>query len=208
MPANQLPAFIIKRLPVRFIFDNNYFNDTYQGIPQGGYNQIIDGLLDGIEVRLDTNFFDNRNYFEALANKVVYTGKIDEFFNYRFGALDYRGLRFEHQTLDTKNFQGNAVINYTDAETPFTRIIEHKHFEFGDQEKTVITYEYPLLAGKDTEPYYPVNNDQNTRIFNQYKELSQREERTIFGGRLAEYRYYDMHQVIASALKASRDELN
>jgi UDP-galactopyranose mutase len=208
MSAKELPAFIIKRLPVRFTFDNNYFNDKYQGIPEGGYNQIIDGLLKGIEVKLDTNFFDHRAYFEGLAKKVVYTGKIDEYYDHRFGALDYRGLRFEHQTLDQSNFQGNAVVNYTDAETPYTRIIEHKHFEFGQQDKTVITYEYPMMAGKDTEPYYPINNDQNTAVYNQYKALSQQEEKVIFGGRLAEYRYYDMHQVIASALKAVRDEFN
>jgi UDP-galactopyranose mutase len=207
MCAKDLPSFIIKRLPVRFTFDNNYFNDKYQGIPEGGYNQIIDGLLDGIEVKLNTNFFDDRKYFESRAHKLVYTGKIDEYYDYRFGALDYRGLRFEHQIKNQRNFQGNAVVNYTDEETPYTRIIEHKHFEFGEQEQTVITYEYPLLAGKYTEPYYPVNNDHNTRIHNNYKELSKREKGVIFGGRLAEYRYYDMHQVIASALKASRDEL-
>jgi len=208
LSAKELPAFIIKRLPVRFTFDNNYFNDTYQGIPIGGYNKIIDGLLDGVEVRIDTDFFSNRVYFESIAKKIVYTGKIDEYFNYRFGELAYRGLKFETQVLDQANYQGNAVVNFTDAETPYTRILEHKHFEFGNQEKTVITYEYPLLASKSTEPYYPINNDENTRIFNQYKALATAEQNVIFGGRLAEYRYYDMHQVIGSALKAATLELD
>ncbi|MFM6976060.1 MAG: UDP-galactopyranose mutase [Sphingobacteriaceae bacterium] len=206
MCARELPAFIIKRLPVRFTFDNNYFNDLYQGIPIGGYNKIIAGLLADIEVRTDTDFFADRDYFESIAEKIVYTGKIDEYYNYRFGALAYRGLRFEHSTLDIPNYQGNAVVNYTDAETPFTRIIEHKHFEFGTQEKTVITKEFPLLAAKKNEPYYPINNEENTRLFNQYKALALAEEGVIFGGRLAEYRYYDMHQVIASALKACQQE--
>lgn len=200
LSASELPAFIIKRLPVRFTFDNNYFNDQYQGIPIGGYNQIIDGLLRGIEVKTNTNFFDDLNYFESIAKKIVYTGKIDEYFNYCFGELAYRSLKFDHQILDIPNFQGNAVINYTDAETPFTRIIEHKHFEFGTQEKTVITREYPLVAAKNIEPYYPVNNEENTRIFKKYKALADQKKEVIFGGRLAEYRYYDMHQVIASAL--------
>jgi UDP-galactopyranose mutase len=208
LPAKELPAFIIKRLPVRFTFDNNYFNDTYQGIPIGGYNKIIDGLLDGIEVRTDTDFFADRDYFESIAKKIVYTGKIDEYFNYRFGKLAYRGLNFETQVLDQANYQGNAVVNFTDAETPYTRIIEHKHFEFGSQEKTVITHEYPLLASNNSEPYYPINNDENTRIFNQYKALVSAEQNVIFGGRLAEYRYYDMHQVIGSALKAATLELD
>jgi UDP-galactopyranose mutase len=208
LPAKELPAFIIKRLPVRFTFDNNYFNDKYQGIPIGGYNKIIDGLLDGIEVRTDTDFFADRAYFESIAKKIVYTGKIDEYFNYRFGELAYRGLKFETQVLEQANYQGNAVVNFTDAETPYTRIIEHKHFEFGSQEKTVITYEYPLLAGKSTEPYYPINNDVNTRIFNQYKTLVATEQNVIFGGRLAEYRYYDMHQVIASALTKVTQEFS
>lgn len=208
LPAKELPAFIIKRLPVRFTFDNNYFNDTYQGIPIGGYNKIIEGLLDGIEVRTDTDFFADRAYFESITKKIVYTGKIDEFFNYRFGELAYRGLKFETQVLDQANYQGNAVVNFTDAKTPYTRIIEHKHFEFGSQEKTVITYEYPLLASKSTEPYYPINNDENTHIFNQYKTLVTDEHNVIFGGRLAEYRYYDMHQVIASALAKVKQEFS
>lgn len=200
LPATELPAFIIKRLPVRFTFNNNYFNDRYQGIPIGGYTKIIEGLLAGVEVRLNTDFFSNQSYFESLAKQVVYTGKIDQYFGYRFGELSYRSLRFDHQTLDVPNFQGNAIVNYTDAETPFTRICEHKHFEFGTQDKTVITYEYPLLADKNAEPYYPINNEENTRIYNQYKELAQESKNVIFGGRLAEYRYYDMHQVIGSAL--------
>lgn len=206
--ASELPAFIIKRLPVRFTFDNNYFNDKYQGIPVGGYNQIIDGLLDGVELKTNTDFFADRNYFESIAKKIVYTGKIDEYFNFRFGELAYRGLKFEHQTLDIPNFQGNAVVNYTDAETSFTRIIEHKHFEFGTQDKTVITHEFPELSDKNTEPYYPINNDENNRIFKQYQALAQQQERVIFGGRLAEYRYYDMHQVIGSALKTVRQEFD
>jgi len=206
MNAKELPPFIIKRLPVRFTFDNNYFNDRYQGIPEGGYNRIIDGLLDGIEVRLDTNFFDDREYFETIADKIVYTGKIDEFYDFRFGRLDYRGLRFEHQTLKQSNYQGCAIVNYTDAETPYTRIVEHKHFQFGNQEKTCITYEYPLSAGGDVEPYYPINNEKNMNTFSQYKNLANQEIRVIFGGRLAEYRYYDMHQVIASALHRTKLE--
>lgn len=206
--AKALPAFIIKRLPLRFTFDNNYFNDRYQGIPIGGYNQIIDALLKGLELRLNTDFFSDRPYFESIANKVVYTGKIDEYFNYCFGELAYRSLRFEHQTLDIPNYQGNAVVNYTDAETPYTRIIEHKHFEFGLQPKTVITREYPVLGTKNTEPYYPVNDARNSQLFNQYRELASRQKQVIFGGRLAEYRYYDMHQVIASALKRCQIEFN
>lgn len=208
MSAKDLPAFIIKRLPVRFIFDNNYFNDRYQGIPIGGYNTIIDGLLKDIEVQVDTDFFANRNYFESIAQKIVYTGKIDEYFNYQFGELSYRSLRFEHEVHDTPNYQGNAIVNYTGPEIPYTRIVEHKHFEFGTQAKTVITKEYPLLASKNAEPYYPINNDENTRIFNQYRDLAKEQTRVIFGGRLAEYRYYDMHQVIASALTKVKQEFS
>ncbi|MEY3678583.1 MAG: hypothetical protein RI924_724 [Bacteroidota bacterium] len=206
--ASSLPAFIIKRLPLRFTFDNNYFNDHYQGIPLGGYNQIIESLLKGVELRLRTDFFCERSHFESIAKKVVYTGKIDEYFNYCLGELAYRSLRFEHQTMDIPNYQGNAVVNYTDAETPYTRIIEHKHFEFGQQSKTIITREYPALGTKNMEPYYPVNDDRNTQVFNQYKALAARQKQVIFGGRLAEYRYYDMHQVIASALKRCQIEFN
>lgn len=203
--ATDLPAFIIKRLPVRFTYDNNYFNDKYQGIPIGGYNKLSEGLLEGSEVRLGVDYFTDRKGLEALATSVVYTGQIDEYFDFRFGSLDYRSLRFDHQTLDTDNFQGNAVVNYTEAEIPYTRIIEHKHFEFGTQPKTVVTYEYPQEWVKGAEPYYPVNDAKNDGIFRQYRELAEREENVIFGGRLAEYRYYDMHQVIGSALKRARD---
>ncbi len=203
--ATELPAFIIKRLPVRFTFDNNYFNDRYQGIPIGGYNKLTEGLLKGVEVRLGVDFFEERDELWQLADTVVYTGKIDEYFDFRFGALEYRSLRFDHETLDTDNFQGNAVVNYTDAETPFTRIIEHKHFEFGTQPKTVVTREYPQEWSEGAEPYYPINDAKNDALYRQYKALAEAEEKVIFGGRLAEYRYYDMHQVIGSALKTVRD---
>lgn len=202
--ATELPAFIIKRLPVRFTFDNNYFNDRYQGIPIGGYNKLTEGLLAGVEVRLGVDFTEKRNELSQLADTVVYTGKIDEFFDFRFGALEYRSLRFEHDVLDTDNFQGNAVVNYTDGETPFTRIIEHKHFEFGTQPKTVTTREYPQEWTAGSEPYYPINDAKNDAKLRQYKALAEQEENVIFGGRLAEYRYYDMHQVIGSALKKVR----
>ncbi|MCK8524106.1 UDP-galactopyranose mutase [Aquimarina sp. D1M17] len=199
--ATELPAFIIKRLPVRYTFNNNYFNDVYQGIPIGGYNVIIDGLLKDIDTKTSIDFFENRTELEALAEKVVYTGKIDEFFNYKFGQLEYRSLRFENETLDIDNYQGNAVVNYNDAEYEFTRIIEHKHFEFGKQSKTIITREYPENWDTGKEAYYPINNDENQEIFKKYKEESLKLKHVIFGGRLAEYRYYDMHQIIASALK-------
>jgi len=198
--ATELPAFIIKRLPVRFTFDNNYFNDRYQGIPIGGYNKLTEGLLEGIEVRLGVDFFKDREELSNLAETIVYTGQIDEYFGFQFGSLEYRSLRFDNQLLDTENYQGNAVVNYTDGETQFTRIIEHKHFEFGTQPKTVITHEYPSEWTKGSEPYYPVNDDKNSAIFSKYKALAAEEEKVIFGGRLAEYRYYDMHQVIGSAL--------
>jgi UDP-galactopyranose mutase len=199
--ATELPAFIIKRLPVRFTFDNNYFNDTYQGIPNGGYTKIVEKMLEGIEVRTSVDYFKDREMLNNLASTVVYTGMIDEFYDYRFGTLEYRSLRFEHETLDKENYQGNAVVNYTDGETPFTRIIEHKHFEFGTQEKTVITREYPSEWKKGDEPYYPVNDSRNEEMFKQYKELSRSEENVIFGGRLADYKYYDMHHVVGIALK-------
>jgi UDP-galactopyranose mutase len=199
--ATELPAFIIKRLPVRFTYDNNYFNDNYQGIPIGGYNKLTEALLNGVEIRLDTDFFLQRQALSELAEVIVYTGPIDEYFDFRFGALEYRSLRFDNQLLDQENYQGNAVVNYTDADTPFTRIIEHKHFEFGKQAKTVITHEYPQEWVPGAEPYYPVNDDKNTSVFNQYKALATEEPGIIFGGRLAEYRYYDMHQVVGSALK-------
>lgn len=206
--ASELPSFIIKRLPVRFTFDNNYFNDKYQGIPAGGYNKIIEGLLKGVETMLNVDFFTSKNELEQLADKVVFTGKIDEYFDFRFGELEYRSLRFENEILDTPNFQGNAVVNYTDAETPFTRIIEHKHFEFGTQLKTVITREYPVMGDRKAEPYYPVNDSRNMAILKKYQELAASVPNVLFGGRLAEYRYYDMHQVVASALTKARKELN
>ncbi|MXV16705.1 UDP-galactopyranose mutase [Hufsiella ginkgonis] len=199
-PATELPAFIIKRLPVRFNFDNNYFNDKYQGIPVGGYNKLIEGLLGTIETRLNIDYFENREELNALADQIVFTGKIDQFYNYQFGQLEYRSLRFEQETLNTDNYQGNAIINYTEREVPYTRVIEHKHFEFGTQPNTVITREYPQEWTQEKEPYYPINNTQNNQVFQKYQDLAVKETGVIFGGRLAEYRYYDMHQIIGSAL--------
>jgi len=199
--ATALPAFIIKRLPIRFTFDNNYFNDDYQGIPVGGYTAIIEKMLENIEVRLNADYHKNREEFDALADTVVYTGMIDEYFGYQYGTLEYRSLRFDHEVLDTQNYQGNAVVNYTDEETPFTRIIEHKHFEFGTQDKTVITREYPSEWTPKDEPYYPVNDDKNDLLFQQYKTLARQQDKVIFGGRLADYKYYDMHHVVGLALK-------
>lgn len=198
--ATELPAFIIKRLPVRFTYDNNYFNDRYQGIPIGGYTKIIEKMLDGIEVKLNTNFFNDREYFENIADKIVFTGMIDEFYNYKFGKLEYRSLRFETEILDEENYQGNAVVNYTEREIPYTRIIEHKHFEFGKQEKTVITKEYPSEWKEGDEPYYPVNDERNTKLYEKYRELAEKEKNIIFGGRLGEYKYYDMDKVIEKVL--------
>ncbi|MEC5270229.1 UDP-galactopyranose mutase [Heyndrickxia coagulans] len=206
--AKNLPSFIIKRLPVRFTYDNNYFNDKYQGIPIGGYTKIFEKLLAECDVYLGTDFFENKSKLEALADKVVYTGMIDQFYNYKFGILEYRSLRFETELLEgIENYQGNAVVNYTDRETPFTRIIEHKHFEFGAQKDTVITKEYPKEWKLGDEPYYPINDSTNNLIYNKYKELAKAEEKVIFGGRLATYKYYDMHQVIASALVTVQKEL-
>jgi len=205
--ATELPAFIIKRLPIRYTFDNNYFNDTFQGIPIGGYNKIIDGLLENIEVKLDTDFFKDRAYFENIAEKIVFTGKIDQYFDFEFGELEYRSLHFETEILDCNNFQGNAVINYNDLNYKYTRIIEHKHFEFGNQEKTVVTKEYPENWSSEREAYYPINDVKNQLIYSKYKKLEEHSN-TIFGGRLAEYKYYDMHQIIASALKKAYTELN
>jgi len=202
--ATELPPFIIKRLPVRFTYDNNYFNDKYQGIPIGGYNKLIDGLLEGIEVKLNINFFENRDYYTQLADKIVFTGKIDEYYNNQFGTLEYRSLKFDTQIKDLENFQGNAVVNYTERDVPYTRIIEHKHFEFGTQKKTVITYEYPDEWSQGKESYYPVNDEKNNSIYNRYKDLAKEDSKVIFGGRLAEYKYYDMHQIIASALKSTK----
>ncbi len=206
-PAEELPPFIIKRLPVRFTYDNNYFNDSYQGIPIGGYTAIIEKMLEGSDVKLGTDFFDNREEYLSMADSVLFTGMIDEYFDYRFGPLEYRSLRFEDKTLDTDNFQGNAVVNYTEYEIPYTRIIEHKHFEFGTQEKTVITYEYPAEWKKGDEPYYPLNDEKNNTLFARYRELADKEDKVIFGGRLGEYRYYDMHQVVASALDMAQKVL-
>lgn len=206
-PATEIPAFIIRRLPFRFTFDNNYFNDTYQGIPIGGYTKLIEKMLENIEVRLNTDYLENKSHWDSLAHKIIYTGKIDDFFNQCYGSLDYRSLRFEHEILDTENYQGNAVVNYTEAEIPFTRIIEHKHFEFGTQPKTIITREYPQDKSEDNEAYYPINDEQNQQIYEQYKQLAEQLENVIFGGRLAEYKYYDMHHVIEKSLEVVATEL-
>ena len=205
--AKDLPAFIIKRLPLRYTFDNNYFNDKYQGIPIGGYNKLTEGLLKDIEVHLDSDYFENREEYDNLAETVVFTGKIDQYFDFQFGELCYRGLEFKHEVIDTPNYQGNAVVNYIDAEIPYTRILEHKHFEFGEQSKTVVTKEYPLEAEKSSEPFYPVNDDENMTRYKKYKNLSETTQNVIFGGRLAEYRYYDMHQIIASALTSVKKHI-
>ena len=204
--ATELPSFIIKRLPVRLTFDNNYFNDLYQGIPKGGYNRIIEKMLEGIEVRLNNDFFKKREKLEDLADKIVFTGMIDEFYNYQFGTLEYRSLKFEHEILDEENYQGNAVVNYTEYEIPYTRIIEHKHFEYGTQPKTVITKEYPATWNKGNEPYYPINDEKNNEIYEKYRQLAEQEKSVIFGGRLAQYKYYDMHHVIEQALNAVEKE--
>lgn len=206
--CTELPAFIIKRLPVRFNFDNNYFNDKYQGIPIGGYNKLIEGLTQGIEVRTSVNYFENRQFWDEKAEKVVFTGNIDEYFDYSEGYLEYRSLHFEHEVLDVPNFQGNAVVNYTEGHIPYTRIIEHKHFEFGTQAKTVVTKEYPKEWKLGMEAYYPVNDDKNMKTYNAYKERSKGEAHVIFGGRLAEYKYYDMHQVVGSALANTKKIFN
>ena len=206
--ATELPSFIIKRLPVRFTYDNNYFNDKYQGIPIGGYTQIIEKLLEGTKVLTNCDFFDNRAEFEKMANKIIFTGPIDKYYNYQFGELEYRSLRFETEVLDMDNYQGNAVVNYTEYEIPYTRIIEHKHFEYGSQAKTIITREYPDLWTKDKEAYYPINNSENNELYNKYKNLSENDTNVIFGGRLGMYKYYDMHIVIEEALKCAKNELN
>ena len=198
--CTELPAFIIKRLPVRYTFDNNYFNDRYQGIPVGGYNKLIEALLDGIEVRKGVDYLKERVDYQGVAKKVVYTGSIDEYFDYKLGQLEYRGLRFETERLEEENHQGVAVVNYTEREVPYTRIIEHKHFEFGTQPVTYITREYPADWHRGEEAYYPVNNDRNQKLYQQYVALAKNEPNTIFGGRLAEYKYYDMDDVIKDAL--------
>ena len=208
--ATDLPAFIIRRLPVRLTYDNNYFNDTYQGIPIDGYTQIVEKMLnhENIDVETNVDFFANKEQYMKDFPKIVFTGMIDEFFDYKLGELEYRSLRFENETLDMENYQGNAVVNYTDAETPYTRIIEHKHFEFGNQEKTIITKEYSKTWEKGDEPYYPVNNDRNNHLYKSYKKLADEQGHVIFGGRLGHYRYYDMHQVIGVALQCVRNELD
>lgn len=204
-PCTELPAFIIRRLPVRMVYDNNYFNDAYQGIPIGGYNLLINGLLDGIDTLVNTDFFAERERWETIADKIVFTGKIDEFYNYCFGKLDYRTVRFETKTIDTSNYQGNAVVNYTDSETPYTRVIEHKHFElFGqavyDNPKTVISREYSTEWYDGMEPFYPINDEKNSTLYAQYKQLADKEKCVIFGGRLAEYKYYDMAPIVENVL--------
>ena len=206
-PCTELPSFIIKRLPVRFTYDNNYFNDTYQGIPIGGYTQIIEKMLSGIEVRLNIDFFEHREELENIADKIVFTGMIDQYYDYCYGTLEYRSLRFETELLDEENYQGNAVVNYTEYEIPYTRIIEHKHFEYGTQAKTVITREYPATWKKGDEPYYPMNDEKNNELYAKYKELADKEEKVIFGGRLGMYKYFDMHHVIDEVLKCVKEEL-
>ena len=208
-PCKELPSFIIKRLPVRLTFDNNYFNALYQGIPVGGYTRLVENLLEGIEVRLGVDYLENKAELDALAEKVVYTGPIDAYYGYKLGALEYRSVRFETELLDIPNFQGNAAVNYTDAETPYTRIIEHKWFTFGKDErgndlpKTVISREYSSEWHPGDEPYYPVNDEKNSALYAKYKALAEQEEKVIFGGRLGEYKYYDMDAVIAAALAAA-----
>lgn len=205
--CKELPAFIIKRLPVRYTYDNNYFNDPYQGIPIGGYNRLIEQLFDGCDVRLNTDFNMDRDAYRVLGDKIVYTGTLDSYYDSCYGELEYRSLRFESEVLEQENYQGVAVVNYTDRETPFTRIIEHKHFEFGTQEVTVVTREYPMTWAPGMEPYYPVNDVKNQERFEQYAQLAASEQNVLFGGRLAEYKYYDMDKVIESAFEFVKKEL-
>lgn len=206
--CTELPSFIIKRLPVRFTYDNNYFNDTYQGIPIGGYTQIVEKLLHGIDVKLNYDYFEHKNELNNISQKIIFTGPIDKFYDYKFGKLEYRSLKFETEILDTDNYQGNAVVNYTEFEVPYTRIIEHKHFEFDNKSnKTVITREYPDFASENKEIYYPINNDKNNSLYEKYKILSKNDKSIIFGGRLGQYKYYDMHKVIEEALICAQNEL-
>lgn len=205
--CRELPAFIIKRLPLRFVYDNNYFNDRYQGIPIGGYTAIIEKMLEGIEVRTGTDYFDFIRDNKDIARKTIFTGMIDEYYGYCYGPLQYRSVRFETEVLDCENYQGNAVVNYTDREVPYTRIIEHKHFEFGKQPKTVISREYSSEWKQGMEPYYPVNNEENNALYEKYRELADKESNVIFGGRLGQYKYYDMDKVIAAALECAGKEL-
>ena len=204
--CKELPAFIIKRLPLRFVYDNNYFNDRFQGIPMGGYTRIVEKLLEGTDVLLNTDYFVYRKENPDIAKKTVYTGMLDQYFDYQFGVLEYRSVRFEHEKLEVENYQGNAVVNYTEREIPYTRIIEHKHFEFGTQPVTVISREYPSEWKQGDEPYYPVNDAKNEEIVAKYRELAEKEENVIFGGRLGEYRYYDMDKVVEAALNAVKKE--
>mgnify|MGYP000115858212 FL=1 len=203
--CTELPAFIIKRLPVRYTYDNNYFNDLYQGIPIGGYNVIIHRLFEGCDIETGVDYLEKKDYYDSLGEKIVYTGTIDAYYKYQFGKLEYRSLRFESEILDEENHQGVAVVNYTDRETPYTRIIEHKHFEFGTQPKTVITREYPVTWQEGMEPYYPVNDEKNQALYQKYAKLAEKEENVIFGGRLGEYKYYDMDKVIASAMVRAKE---
>ena len=207
MKATELPPFIIKRLPVRFIYDNNYFNDTYQGIPIGGYTQIIGKMLEGIEVRTKYDFFEHKEELKNIAEKIIFTGPIDQYYDYCYGELEYRSVKFETEILDKENYQGNAVVNYTEYEVPYTRIIEHKHFEFGTQPKTVISREYSDKWTKEKEPYYPINNEKNNDLYKKYKQLGDKDESVIFGGRLGQYKYYDMDKVIEEALDCVKREL-
>ena len=207
-PCKELPAFIIKRLPVRFIFDNNYFNDCYQGIPIGGYTKIIEKMLEGVEVRLNTDFLDNKEYYSSQAKKIIFTGPIDAYYDYCFGTLQYRSVRFETTLLDMPNYQGNAVVNYTAKDVPYTRIIEHKHFEFGKQSKTVISKEFSAEWKRGDEPYYPINDEKNNALYEMYRDKAMSESNVIFGGRLGQYKYYDMHVVIKNALETVEKELN
>lgn len=207
-PCTELPSSILRRLPVRFTYDNNYFNDPYQGIPKGGYTPIIEKMFERCEIRYNVDFNEDAEYYKKLAKKVLYTGTIDSYFNYCFGPLEYRSLRFEHERLETANYQGVAVVNYTDRETPYTRSIEHKHFEFGTQPFTVVSREYPLEWSIGIEPYYPINDQRNQTIYEQYAELSRKEKNILFGGRLGEYRYYDMQDTIQSALLLAEKELH
>ena len=205
--CTELPPSIIKRLPVRFTYDNNYFNDRYQGIPEKGYTELIERLLDGIEVRLNENFFDKKEEYLNIADKILYTGPIDEFFGYQLGNLEYRSLKFENETLDIPDYQGNAVVNYTDRETPYTRIIEHKHFNFGKQPKTIITKEYPSDWEEGMEPFYPINDERNTNLYNEYAKLAKTQDKVIFGGRLGMYKYFDMDKVIEAALQLVKETI-
>ena len=216
--ATELPSFIIKRLPVRFIYDNNYFNDIYQGIPMGGYTKIIEKMLDGIDVKLNYDYFEHKEELDNIAEKIVFTGPIDQYYNYKFGELQYRSVRFETEVLDKENYQGNAVVNYTEYEVPYTRIIEHKHFEYGAslgkiaegeaKEKTIISREYSDTWVQGKEPYYPINNERNNNLYKQYEELAQNDSKVIFGGRLGQYKYYDMDKVILEALNCVKTELS